>query len=206
MYRHLFWDLGGTLIDTYPELDTTLAEVVRGHGKQVDVEHVAQLTRQSTSHAITELAEEFDIDDSAFRAANDTLKQRWRLHPAPVMPGAVELMDKARAAGGLNVVVTHRDRSSADALVRALGLRIDDMVSTSDGFPRKPAPDMYVSTFERRGLDVAECLAIGDRPLDAQAADAAGMASVLLASPYADRLAGARTVGHLSDLLDEVGA
>ena len=206
MYRHIFWDMGGTLVDTYPQLDATFAEVVRGRGHEVSIEHVASLTRESTAHAIRTLADEFEIEPSAFEAANAALKKAWRLDPAPVMPGAPELMEKVRAAGGLNLVVTHRDRISADALVRALGLHIDDLVSASDGFPRKPAPDMHLSLVEKHTLDVDECLAIGDRPIDAAAAAAAGMDAVLLTSPFADRAAGVRTVASLSELMEEVAS
>lgn len=206
MYRHLFWDMGGTLVDTYPQLDATLAEVVRGRGMDVTTEHVAGLTRQSTGHAMDTLAEEFGIDRSAFEAANAALKKSLRLNPAPVMAGAKEVMEKVRAAGGLNLVVTHRERTNADVLVRALELPVDDLISTSDGFPRKPAPDMHLNLIKKHGLAVEECLSIGDRPLDAEAAAAAGMDAVVLTSPFADRPAGVRTVDSLSQLLEEVGA
>lgn len=185
MYRHVFWDLGGTLVDTYPQLDAAFAQVVRAHGGDVTIADVARLTRQSTSVAIESLSQRCGIDEGEFLRANDALKLAWSRHPAPAMPGARTLMDDIAAAGGLNLVVTHRDRESAMSLVRGLDLPVDDLISTGDGFPRKPDPAMYHAMLQRHALDPGTCLAVGDRPIDATAAHAAGITAAVLESPAA---------------------
>ncbi len=185
MYRHVFWDMGGTLVDTYPALDSALAAVVRAHGGAVDVAEVSRLTRVSTGHAVSTLAARFGVSEAEFEAAEDALKARWRVDPPPAMPGAHRLLHDVRAAGGLNLVVTHRDRASAQSLLDGLGLEADDLISTADGYLRKPDPAMYVAMLERHGLDPADCLAVGDRPIDAEAAAAAGLATATLESPEA---------------------
>lgn len=178
-HRHIVWDLGGTLVDTYPALDRAFAEVVAAAGHAVELDEVAALTRVSTSHAVETLAARFGIEPIRFETANERLKARWQTHPAPVMRGAHQLMADVRAAGGLNLVATHRDRASAESLVHGLQLRIDDMICAPDGFPRKPDPTMLTRLLERHGLAPETCLAVGDRPIDAGAATAAGVASAL---------------------------
>ena len=125
------------------------------------------------------------MPEAEFEAAEESLKARWRSDPAPAMPGAHRLLHDVRAAGGLNLVVTHRDRGSAQSLLDGLGLEADDLISTADGYPRKPDPAMYVAMLERHGLDPADCLAVGDRPIDADAAAASGLATATLESPEA---------------------
>ncbi|GAB3622337.1 HAD-IA family hydrolase [Mariniluteicoccus endophyticus] len=183
MYRHLFWDQGGTLVDTYPQLDAALAAVVRRHGHAIDLLEVARLTRRSTDEAIDALAERYAIDRDELAQANTDLKRRWETEPAPAMPGARRLLADVRAAGGLNLVVTHRDRASATSLLSGLGLVVDDLVSAGDGYPRKPDPTMFSVLLERHGLDPADCLAVGDRPIDAVAAHGAGIRAVMLENP-----------------------
>ena len=187
MYQHVFWDVGGTLVDTYPALDETLADVVRRRGHQVDSSKVSRLTRRSTGEAIHTLAGKFGIPAREFEDANRALKARWEHTPAPVTPGARELMRAVRAAGGLNLVVTHRDRASAQSLIRGLGLIVDDLISASDGYPRKPDPTMHLALLKRHGLDPADCLGVGDRAIDAEAAHAAGIAAAMLVSEHAPR-------------------
>lgn len=180
MYRHVFWDLGGTLVDTYPALDAALAEVARRHGFELADSEVAMLTRRSTGEAIAALSGRFDIPESEFEAADEALKQRWESAPPPAAPGARQLLRDVAQAGGLNLVVTHRERSSAQSLLRGLGLEVDDLISTSDGHARKPDPEMYQLMLERHGLTAGDCLAVGDRPIDAEAAMAAGLTAAMV--------------------------
>ncbi len=179
-FRHVLWDMGGTIVNTYPELDAVLAAVVRSHGHDIDEHDVAVLTRRSTGEAMAALSQRFRIAEAEFESAEDDLKERWRTEPPALMPGLREAMT---AVDGLNLVVTHRERRSAEALLRTLSVEVDDLVCTSDGFPRKPDPAMYLEMVRRHGLDPAQCLGVGDRPLDATAAQAAGMAAVMLVTP-----------------------
>lgn len=198
-YRHVFWDMGGTMVNTYPELDAALADVVRARGAEVSDAEVAVLTRVSTGEAITSLAQRFGVPQSEFEAAESALKRSWQETPAPAMPGLAEVM---AAASGLNLVVTHRDRASASSLLEGLGIVVDDMVSTDDGHPRKPDPTMYKVLLERHGLDPLECLAVGDRSIDAEAAAAAGMATVMLTGAgIPTRVQGDLCVEDLRELL-----
>ena len=172
--------MGGTLVDTYPELNQALADAAQRHGAAVPVDDVAALTHTSTRHAIDTLAARTGLPAAVFEQANTDLKRRWESNPPPVMAGARELMANVRAAGGLNLIITHRDRTSAEALLSALELTVDDMVCAPDGFPRKPDPTMVQLLLGRHGLDVDDCIFVGDRPIDAEAASAVGMTSALL--------------------------
>lgn len=184
-WRAVVWDLGGTLVDTYPALDRALGDVVRAHGYALDDAQVTRLTRRSTGEAISILAERFGIEAAEFEAANAALKRHWVEHPAPAMPGARELLRDLRAAGIANLVVTHRDRASAMSLIGGLGLVVDDLISTADGFARKPDPAMHLAVAQRHRLRPEQCLSVGDRPIDAVAAHRAGMQAVMLETPGA---------------------
>ncbi|MDN5900998.1 MAG: HAD-IA family hydrolase [Brachybacterium sp.] len=200
--RAVIWDLGGTLADTYPDVDRALASAIVPRPGQDLLSEVALLTRISSSHAISTLAARHEVTERRLRTAYEATKLHWRENPPPVMDGARELLAAVGEQGGLNLVATHRERESAQALVEALDLRIDDMVCAPDGYPRKPDPAMALALLERHALAPEECLAVGDRPADVAAAAAAGVRGVLLETPGVPLEAGgAARVGALREVL-----
>lgn len=182
-YHSIVWDMGGTLIDTYPSVDRTLAGVVTRHGTPIDERTVARLTRRAIAVAIDDLSQRYAVPHEELDAAYAELKRSWADTPPPVMAGAREVIAHVRSVGGLNIVVTNRERTSATALLLATGLDVDDIICASDGFPRKPDPAMYRAVLDRNGLDPADCLAVGDRAIDAVASEQVGLVSVILETP-----------------------
>ncbi|WP_432559889.1 HAD family hydrolase [Granulicoccus sp. GXG6511] len=204
-WRHLVWDMGGTMIDTYPQVDHALYRVCRVHGCEIDDGEISRLTRVSIAEAGEELARRCGIPVREFVTAYARLKQGWKTDPPPVMEGARQLLAAVRERGGLNLVVTHRDRESAEDLLAAHRLEVDDMICAPDGFPRKPDPTMHHLVVEQNGLNPGECLAVGDRAIDSVAAGRAGLPWVLLVTPGlpVPRVEGEGTVIHrLAELLE----
>ena len=85
--RHIIWDMGGTLINTYPEVDRVLCEAAFGDVEPGHVRHVTSLTRRSIAHAISTLAVEHDLAPRVLEAAYAGLKERWRHRPPPSWTG-----------------------------------------------------------------------------------------------------------------------
>lgn len=181
--RHIIWDMGGTLIDTYPEVVRALSRAAYGDTAPSHLREIGALTQYSIAHAIESLSVSREVPRTDLERAYEELKTRWRTRPAPVMDGARELMARVWEKGGLNMVATHRDRASATMLVTVLGLDLDDMVCAPDGLARKPSPEMNLLLARRHDLDPASVLCVGDRVIDASAAAAAGMPAALLVRP-----------------------
>lgn len=201
--RTVIWDLGGTLADTYPDVDRALADVIHPDPGEAELQEIAELTRRSSSHAITTLSERYSVSEQQLRRAYGALKDRWIQQPPPVMSGAHEVLAAVREGGGLNLVATHRDRDSATVLLEALDLDVDDMVCAPDGFARKPDPAMVQALLERHDLEPGQCRAVGDRPADVAAAAAAGVPGALLVTAGIPLQApGAVRISSLTSVLD----
>ncbi|GAA2515584.1 HAD-IA family hydrolase [Rarobacter incanus] len=192
---NVIWDMGGTLIDTYPEVDRALAAAVWGTAPTAQqLRHVQALRTVSIAHAIDALSAEYAVPPQTLQQAYRDLKARWQTHPAPLMPCARDLLTAVSASGGLNLVATHRDRASATALLDALGIRVDDLVCAPDGLARKPDPAMNLMLLSRHHLAPRDVVCIGDRAIDMQAAAAAGLRGILLDQDAAAN--GARAPKH----------
>lgn len=204
--RAVIWDLGGTLVDTYPDVDRALAEAITPRPDAALLHEVALLTRVSSGQAISTLARRHEVAESRLRGAYEETKRTWQVTPPPAQRGARAVLAAVRAAGGLNLVATHRERGSAAALLSSLDLQVDDMVCAPDGFARKPDPEMAEVLLARHDLAPEECVAVGDRPADVEAAAAAGVAGVLLETPGIPLEAGSAVrvtaLEELSEILD----
>lgn len=200
--RHVFWDLGGTLVDSYPSIRKAFHSVVEGSGSRVSESELQAMLNVSIQNTINTLAERFDIAPDRFDQAYRDTKEKWALGvSAPLMPGAQSVMNEVTRMRGLNLVVTNRDAESAGLLVRVTKLRIDDMICASAEMPRKPDPSMHRELLTRHRLDPRDCLGVGDRDIDTIAARAAGMPAVqLAASPGVRVPVGVPTIGSLIDL------
>src|SRR5690625_6879471 len=78
--RTVIWDLGGTLVDTYPDVDRTLATAVHASPDAEDIAEVAQLTRRSSSLAISTLAERHGVPEQRLRSEEHTSELQSRGH------------------------------------------------------------------------------------------------------------------------------
>ncbi len=178
MIKNLIWDLDGTLFDTYPSISAAFQAVVRQHGADTPLEQIMPLARVSFDHCAAELSQKTGLDAEQILLA--FYEHYAKIPPAesPPFSGVRELCTLAVNAGGRNVIVTHRQRASTEALLEAHSLRalFTGWITHDDGFPRKPAPDSFLAALSRFKLDPAETLALGDRDLDLQAARSAGVA------------------------------
>jgi HAD superfamily hydrolase (TIGR01509 family) len=135
----------------------------------------------------------FDLDDtllnsSALRDARD--RRDWRSvyeglgrvvafttrHHGEV--AVASLPREVRRRGLRAGVLTHSPDRYAGELLRAHGIRIDAMVTGSDGYPPKPDPAGLLAVAAALGVAPRECVYVGDRVGDFGAAAAAGMHSV----------------------------
>ncbi|ULH14948.1 HAD-IA family hydrolase [Deinococcus sp. KNUC1210] len=184
-WKHVLWDLDGTLLDTYPATDAALVAALTSLGVPVSLDDVRPLTRLTLAHAVDVQARRWALPEDAIWTAYEREYGQLGRAAAPALPGALEAMQTVQARGGLNLLATHRDRDGAAWRLKAAGLwdLLDDLLSVSDGYPRKPAPDLFEALLERWQLNPAEVLVVGDRTLDIEAGHAAGCPAALLVTP-----------------------
>jgi HAD superfamily hydrolase (TIGR01509 family) len=129
----------------------------------------------------------------------------------PVVPGAVEAVRRLAAAGYRLAVASSSNRELIDAVLRRLELTelFQATVSSEEVARGKPAPDVYLETARRLGVEPARCAAIEDSASGIRAAHSAGMRVIAYPNrhypPAADVLALADVViESLSDLTLDV--
>lgn len=138
-----------------------------------------RLVRIDTVFCAGELGRRHGLDPHAVLAkVRDFYSSQTDVAEEP-FDGSREVCDAMGNRGGINALVTHRDRESAVAMLRRFDMLdlFSVLLTPDDGFPPKPAPDSFDYVVEKESLDRRETLAVGDRNMDIEAALAAGILS-----------------------------
>lgn len=90
----------------------------------------------------------------------------------------VRLPKAAKDRGYAVGVYTHSPEKYAVELLRVHGIRPDALVTGSDGYTPKPAPNGLIAIARQLGIEPGRCAYVGDSVADFGAAAAAGMRSV----------------------------
>jgi phosphoglycolate phosphatase-like HAD superfamily hydrolase len=178
MIRHIIWDFDGTLFDTYPAIVYSFKTVLQSDfGVQYSPEEIERLVMVDARHCVLDAGQKYGLDpDAVLSKVRDFYNSQTDVAELPY-DGSREVCESIAQRGGINALVTHRERSSTIAMLerfRMLGL-FSIILTADDGFAPKPAPDSFCYVVNSASLDQSETLAVGDRDLDIEAAIAAGI-------------------------------
>ena len=181
MIHNILWQVDGTLFDTYPAVTYAFSKTLNEMGHSIAINVLDGLVRQSFEGCMAFLSQRFKLDPDLL--AFKVIESYQAISPAnqTPFPGAREVCETIHARGGLNVIVTHRMIQSTQRLLtaHAFSTLIDDIFSAEQGYLRKPDPSMLLAVLEKHNLNPGETLLIGDRDIDIQAGQAAGVRTCL---------------------------
>ena len=185
----VLFDLDGTLVDSASDIaaavNRLLAEL--GHA-QVDAATVRSWIGDGARQLITSaLRHAGDLQDI------DAVMPRFMRHYADCLlldpqlyPGVVSTLQALRARDVRLAVCTNKPAQFVPPLLEALAIDcfFDAVLGAGDLPERKPHPRPLLHLAEGFGVDIAQCLMVGDSAADAGAAIAAGAPLVLVGYGY----------------------
>jgi HAD superfamily hydrolase (TIGR01509 family) len=212
------FDLDGTLIDSVYHHVLAWRDALERAGIELSVWRIhrkvgmsgglfANALLRETGRAVTkedaELLRRLHAEAYAERAA--------QVRP---LPGALELLRALTDAGALWAIATSGYRESAGPTIELLNVPDDVPVITRDLVERaKPDPDLFLAAAEKLGIDIENCVVVGDSVWDLLAARRARALGIgFLSGGYGreelERAGAYRVYDDPADLLahlDEVG-
>lgn len=173
----VLWDMDGTLVDTEPYWIQTEFELAERYGGSWSEAHALNLVGNDLRVSAAYIQEHMGIDlgiDEIVEALLDGVVRKVAEN-VPWRPGAVDLVERTRAAGIPCALVTMSyDRFVAPILAQ-LPPETFRVVVTGDRVAQgKPHPEPYLTAAAALGLEASDCLAIEDSNTGAKSAEAAG--------------------------------
>ncbi|MBN1562198.1 MAG: HAD hydrolase-like protein [Anaerolineae bacterium] len=180
-FRYLLWDFDGTLFDTYPPLAESIERALADFDATEPRAAINALLSQTLDLTLTTLVDKFALDHDAFK---QRLYHYWEQVPLDAytpFPGVIAFCERFIAANGQHYIYTHRGRATMMPMLEQHNVThlFAGSMTRDNGYPRKPDPTGFNALIDHYNLPRAELLTIGDRDLDIQAGQAAGIKACL---------------------------
>lgn len=214
----LVFDLDGTLIDSVYQHVLAWRDALERAGIELSVWRIHRKVGMSGGLFANALLRETgrevtDADAGLLRRLHAEAYAGYAAQVRP-LPGAVELLRTLTETGTRWAIATSGYRESAGLTLERLGVPEDVPIVTRDMVERaKPDPDLFLAAAERLGVDIEDCVVVGDSVWDLLAARRARALGVgLLSGGYGrdelERAGAYRVYDDPADLLrhlDEIG-
>ena len=203
MAYSFIWDMDGTLVDSYPAIVPATQQACHEYGLNFSSEYIHEaVIRTSVGAFLEHECKKHGLDPAPVKTRFNQLNDS-HIDAIRAIPHAEKTLRLLTLSGHKCFVYTHRG-ASCHAILEQTGLLpyFTEVVTALDGFPRKPDPAAILYLIEKYSLFADSCIYVGDRSLDIEAANNAGIQSVL----YLDSTSPINATGHetyvISDLLE----
>ncbi len=185
----VIFDMDGVLADSEPLICAAAMEMFRRRGVVVREEDFLPFVGAGENRYIGGVAERHGVELDLAAAKAETYAIYLSLVPSRLkaFPGAVEFVESCRSAGWRCAVASSADRIKVEANLCQIGLppeSWDALVCAEDVERRKPFPDIFLKAAERLGMNPFQCTVIEDAVNGIEAALAAGMYCVAVATSF----------------------
>jgi HAD superfamily hydrolase (TIGR01509 family) len=183
----IIFDLDGVLLDSEQRWNEAKEALVREAGgtwlKEAPTVMMGMSSPEWSAYLRDDLGVQRDLD-----AINDDVVRR--MHESyedglPLLPGALDAV-RALAAERPLGLASSSNREIIDVFLERSGVgRLFGATVSSEEVARgKPAPDVYLETARRLGVDPLACVAVEDSANGLRAAHAAGMPVIAVPNPH----------------------
>ena len=211
MIKGLLWDNDGVLVDTERFFYEVNRDLFREHGIELTEQHFLDWYLRDNCgawHLIDGVTPELIVERRAHRDAMYSA----RLAAEAIVPlaGVGDVLAYAGARVPMGVVTSAR-RDHFNVIHAKLDLvrHFQFVLTFEDYSATKPSPEPYLRGLERLGIGAQDCLVVEDSPRGLQAANAAGIACIVLRHELtrSHRFDGAyRVVDSMAELQSEIAA
>lgn len=181
MTKAVFFDFDGTLADTAPGIVLTMQKAFEAMGLPAPAD---EAVRQTIGMPLLESVRTLGrFDHQQAEQGTEIYRQLFPVYEVGhvrLFPQVPETLEALHRQGLRLAIVTSRTGTSFEVLMQRFGLGhyFEAKVTSLDGLPPKPAPDMTLALLERMQLQADEAVVVGDTTFDILMGNAAGCRTI----------------------------
>ncbi|MGQ4833876.1 MAG: HAD family hydrolase [Candidatus Asgardarchaeia archaeon] len=184
MIKAVIFDFDGTLIDSIEVIINVLGDALRALGIEGDpkkAEPLIGMNAWKIVEAVTGLKSFEDQDKVVQEWARRYLIAILKEGRVPLSTHVDQVLRKLKELGIKVGIASSLKRSIIKDLINHydIGIYIDAYVGTDEVKNSKPAPDIFIETAKRLGVDPKECVVVGDSAYDIIGGSKMGAVTVL---------------------------
>ncbi|MCI5501215.1 MAG: GNAT family N-acetyltransferase [Lachnospiraceae bacterium] len=188
MLKAVIFDMDGVIIDSEPQHARAGIDVLKRHGVDIDKNYLEQFIGSSTRKMAEKSISDFSLNITAdeLLAELERAKKEYAVKEGYIaVPGVKELIIKLYQAGIHMAIASSSSTAEISDVVKSLGIRkyFDKLISSSNVENPKPAPDIFLLTLSKLGVNAKEAIVIEDSDHGVKAAKAAGIACIGYINP-----------------------
>jgi HAD superfamily hydrolase (TIGR01509 family) len=182
----VIFDMDGVLVDGEPLHFAAVNQLLGEEGRSISLERYKPY--MGTKTGWSEIISDFKLTQPREHYSaryRELILESYREHSEP-LPGAIELVRGLQAGHMPLAIASSSIRPWVEACLDRIGLldAFDEIVTGSEVERGKPAPDIYLLTAERLGVEPRSCLVFEDAPAGIQSAKNAGMVCWAVRTEY----------------------
>lgn len=188
----LLVDFDGTLVDSVPALKQAYVQFLAVRGKRGSQQEFASLNGIALKGVVETLKQHYGLSETVEALFREYVSGVERIYTQEValMPGAEEVLRRARDQGTRLAVVTASDRSLVTEWLErnAIGELFEAVVTAEGLRASKPDPAIYLKALEVMRVSSVDTRAIEDSPHGVKAALRAAIPTIALGAEVNPRL------------------
>mgnify|MGYP002622221956 CR=1 FL=1 len=181
--KALLFDMDGTLVDSDPLHIAVFVEFLGARGVTItEADYMDRIHGRQNVEIFRHFLPDADPDEMDL-AKEAAYREKVGTSMEP-MPGARDLIRRARSHGLKTGAVTNGPRANLEAVLKATGLTdaFDHTGTANDVTHGKPHPELYLAALDALSLAPDETLVFEDSPSGIASARAAGIDVIAIAS------------------------
>lgn len=193
MFKCVFFDMDGTILNTLHDLSEALNSVLKIKNMPIrNIEEYKYIFGDGIYEAVRKALPRQNNDEIIINECVELMKveysKRWTKKTKPY-DGINQLLEYLKNNNYKIVILTNKPHEAANHITKAIfkNFKFDGIYGATNEYPKKPDPTLALEIVENLNIEPCDCIFVGDTDVDMKTAKNANMYPVGVTWGFRDK-------------------